>query len=135
MKCVSLLRWLVGCCFFCCHCTETALLKVVNDIFTPVDVSQVSQLFLHNLCTAFYTINHFILLSRLHHTFGISCTALSWFQSYLCDRTRVISINGGSSAPAALNVSVFQGQCWVRFSLSLEPILFLKLYLLWCKKE
>ena len=63
------------------------------------------------------TIDHSILLSRLHHTFGISGTALSWFQSYLSDRTKVISVNGASSAPMALNFGVQQGSV-------LGPVLF-----------
>ena len=63
------------------------------------------------------TIDHSILLSRLHHTFGISGTALSWFQTYLSDRTQVISVNGASSAPMALNFGVQQGSV-------LGPVLF-----------
>ena len=32
------------------------------------------------------------------------CTVLSWFQSYLSDRTQVVSVNGVFSAHAALKV-------------------------------
>ena len=99
------------------HSTEIALLKIVNDILTALDVNHNSLLSLLDLSTAFDSIDHSILLSRLHHTFGISGTALSWFQSYLSDRTQVVSANGASSAPAALNFSVPQGSV-------LGPILF-----------
>ena len=55
------------------------------------------SLSLLELSAAFDTIDHSILLSRLHHPFGISGTALSW---YLSDRTQVVSVNGASSAGA-----------------------------------
>ena len=99
------------------HSTETALLKIVNDLLAALDVSHISLLSLLDLSTAFDIIDHSILLSRLHHTFGISGTALSWFQTYLSDRTQVVSVNGASSTPAALNFGVPQGSV-------LGPILF-----------
>ena len=99
------------------HSTNTALLKIVNDLLAALDVNHISLLCLFDLSTAFDTINHSILLSRLHHTFGISSTALSWFQSYLSDQTQVVSVNGVSSTPAALNFGIPQGSV-------LGPILF-----------
>ena len=76
------------------HSTETALLKTVNDLLAALDVNHISLLSLLNLSAAFDAIDHTILLSRLHHTFGISGTALSWFQSYLsAPRTQVVSVN------------------------------------------
>ena len=99
------------------HSTETALLQIVNDLLAALDANHISLLSLLDLSAAFDTIDHSILLSRFHHTFGISGTALSWFQSYLFDRTQVVAVNGAFSAPAALNFGVPQGSM-------LGPILF-----------
>ena len=62
------------------HSTETALLKVMNDILTDCDSGNVSLLNLLDLSAAFDTIDHSILL-RLEITFGVSGTALEWFKS------------------------------------------------------
>lgn len=51
---------------------------MVSDLLKALDGSQISLL---SLSTAFDIIDHSILLFILHHTFGISSTALSWFQS------------------------------------------------------
>ena len=69
------------------HSTETALLRVVNDLLTAVDEDKISALLLLDLSAAFDTMHHQILLSRLETVFGIRSTALQWFRSYLLDRS------------------------------------------------
>ena len=63
------------------HSTETALLPIVNDILTASDANQVSILTRLDVSTAFYTIDHSILLCRLEQHFGVSGPALGRFQS------------------------------------------------------
>ena len=58
------------------HSTETALLKVMNDVLTDFDSGKISLLNLLDLSAAFDTIDHRILLQRLEITFGVSGTAL-----------------------------------------------------------
>ena len=75
------------------HSTETALLRVVNDLLTAIDNNTICILTLLDLSAAFVTIDYQILLTRLQHPFGISGPAISWFSSYRCNRTHAVTIN------------------------------------------
>ena len=54
------------------HSTETALLRVKNDILLNVNQQRVTSLVLLDLSPAFDTVDHTILLNRLSSDFGIS---------------------------------------------------------------
>ena len=58
------------------HSTETALLKIHNDILSSMDDGRVTALTLLDLSAAFDTTDHTILLSRLGNWFGVSGKAL-----------------------------------------------------------
>ena len=68
------------------HSTETALLKVHNDLLMNMDAQRVTLLVLLDLSVAFDTVDHEVLLNRLRSSFGIRGTALRWFASYLSNR-------------------------------------------------
>jgi hypothetical protein len=99
------------------HSTETALLKVTNDLLVALDNGDVSVLALLDLSAAFDTVDHEILLKTLKFHFGISGAVLSWIQSYLSNRTQVVSINDCTSDPVDLVFGVPQGSV-------LGPVLF-----------
>ena len=71
--------------------TETALIRVHNDIAMALDHKRSVTLLLLDLSAAFDTVDHCILLSRLSSRFGIDGTALEWFRSYLSDRTQFVN--------------------------------------------
>ena len=74
--------------------TETALLKVKNDILMNMNRQHVTLLVLLDLSAAFDTVDHNILLDSLKLKVGVSGKVLDWFSSYLLNRTQRVSING-----------------------------------------
>ncbi len=74
------------------HSTETALVKIVNDLRSNMDRKMLSVLVLLDLSAAFDTVDHTILLNRLHNLVGISGTVFNWFKSYLSDRKFYVNI-------------------------------------------
>ena len=99
------------------HSTETALLKIQNDILMAMNRQHVVLLVLLDLSAAFDTVEHSVLLSRLSTSFGIRGIALQWFASYLLDRSQCVSLDGCCSSPFELRQGVPQGSC-------LGPLLF-----------
>jgi len=91
------------------HSTETALVKVFNDLLCCMDTKQSVMLVLLDLSAAFDTVDHNIMLDRLHHNCGITDTCLQWLSSYFSDRTQSVVIDGLSSSPHALTTGVPQG--------------------------
>ena len=91
------------------HSTETALLKVVNDLFLSLNKGNISVLVLPDFSSAFDTIDHAILVHRLHNDFESTDTILQWFSSYLNDRTHYVSLSNYCSAIIPVHSGVPQG--------------------------
>ena len=60
------------------HSTETALLKVRNDILQNMNQQRITLLVLLDFSEAFDTVNHVTLLGRLRSKLGLRGTALAW---------------------------------------------------------
>ena len=97
--------------------TETVLLSVCNTITNAMSTQRLTGLCMLDLSAAFDTIDHGILLERLSAWFGIHGSVLSWFSSYLMDRTLSVKVHEHSSSPTNLKYGVPQGSV-------LGPILF-----------
>ena len=91
------------------HNTETALVKIMNDLLLSADDKKISVIALLDLSAAFETIDHEILIQRLKNDFGFNGNVLSWFESYLHDRTQCVKINDLFSEDVTLPYGVPQG--------------------------
>ena len=99
------------------HSTESALLKVHNDIIISMDKGDVTALTLLDLSAAFDTIDHATLTDRLSDWYGISGQAQIWFSSYLQNRHKSVKIEDTFSDKVTLSYGVPQGSV-------LGPVLF-----------
>ena len=100
------------------HSTETALIKVQNDILCAMDNNKFVLLLLPDLSAAFDTVDHAMLLSRLSSRFGVKGTVLAWFKSYLASRKQYVQVEGCKSTLRYLKRGVPQGSI-------LAPLLYL----------
>ena len=91
------------------HSTETAVIKVTNDILCALDRGQCVYLVLLDLSAAFDTINHSVFLSRLQEDYGVQGGVADWMASYLSDRYQSININGILSDKIELKYGFPQG--------------------------
>ena len=105
------------------HSTETALLRVQNDILTGIGRKEVTLLVLLDLSAAFDTVDHAILLHRLKNI-GITGLVYDWFNSYLSGRTQAVHLHGVSSDSCRLTCGVPQGSVLgpILFNIYTQPI-------------
>ncbi len=89
------------------HSTESALLRVFNDIFLATDLGNFTILLLLDLTAAFDTIDHQILVSHLETSVGICGNALRWIKSYFQNRSFSVRMGEFVSALAPISCGVF----------------------------
>lgn len=103
------------------HSTETTLLKVSSDIMMSADSGRYTVLVLLDLSSAFDTVNHQILLTRLRDLVGMSGPVLAWFSSYLLGRSFTVSANKFLSDSTDLLCGVLRAFFGPDFVLNLCP--------------
>jgi len=100
------------------YSTETAMLKIFNDMLLAADRGEVTALCMLDLTAAFDTVDHEVLLNKLNRMFGLSGIALNWLRSYLTDRSYTVIYAGNTSCEVIIICSVPQGSV-------LGPLLFI----------
>ena len=90
------------------HSTETALVKVHNNILRAIDDNRSVLLLLLDL-PQLLTLDHFTLLLCLRTRFGMKGSALAWFESYLASRKYYVQVEGYKSSLRSLDFGVPQG--------------------------
>ena len=88
------------------HSTESALLKVHNDIIISMDKGEVTAL------TLFDTIDHVTLTDRLSDWYGISGQAQIWLSSYLQNRHQSVQIKDTFSEKSHSHMEFHRALCY-----------------------
>ena len=89
--------------------TETALLKVRDDMLKMIYNQKGVFLVMLDLSAAFDTVNHSVLCNRLENEIGVTGTALNWFKSYFSGRSTRVLINGKYSESKNMEYGLPQG--------------------------
>ena len=90
------------------HSTELALIEIVDQIRMSLDKGDMTCGIFVDLSKAFDTVNHEILIDKLHH-YGIRGKTLDLFKSYLESREQFTSIDKVKSGTRPINCGVPQG--------------------------
>ena len=99
------------------HSTETALLHVMDSVYTAADNKKATTLVCLDISAAFDTIDHSVLIGRLESDFGVDGAAASWLLSYLTDRQQYVKLGRHTSSTLPCLHGVPQGSV-------LGPLLF-----------
>ena len=91
------------------YSTETALLKVQNDLLRNLNDCKTTVLVLLRFSADFDTLDHSGVISLLENWYGISGNALRWFVSYLIDRQQMVKVKECVGEPFQTKYGVPQG--------------------------
>ena len=83
----------------------------MDEILWNTEQKKVTILVCIDLSAAFNMVNHSVLIKVLNKYYGISGSALQWFESYLVDRHMKVSVGDVYSETKRLSFSVPQGSC------------------------
>ena len=100
-----------------CHSTESALIKIIDELLFNLDNDKVSDMVLIDYRKAFDMVDHDLLITKLK-AYGIVNQELKWCYSYLSNRKQTVRLGGKMSSEVFMKHGVPQGSI-------LGPLLFI----------
>ena len=91
------------------HSTSHALILLTEKIRKSIDQGLFTCAIFLDLCKAFDTVDHSILLDKLSN-YGIRGKVHDWFSSYLSNRRQFVSIGSSNSDSLPVRCGVPKGQ-------------------------
>jgi len=85
--------------------TETALIKIIDDLLFNLNKDRVTGVVLIDYCKAFDMVDHELLLKNLE-AYGIVNTELKWCRSYVTERKQVVHLDGKESSEVLMELGV-----------------------------
>ena len=80
-----------------------------DNLLKNMDSGELNCIVFLDVRKAFDSINHKILIDKMHNFFGVTGNQLKWFESYLNNRVQQCLINGQLSSPRTITCGVPQG--------------------------
>ena len=93
------------------YSTETSFERMTNDILWAMEEKHITLMVILDLSVAFDMVDHNIPLKSLENQFGVTDTALKWFDSYLRPRSFKECIGDEYSESQKLSFRKLQGSC------------------------
>jgi Reverse transcriptase (RNA-dependent DNA polymerase) len=106
------------------HSTETALLRIHNDLVCNIENQRTTVLLALDISAAFDTIDFSTLFDRQRLDFGLGGVALDWLRSSLFGRTKYVGIGTSRSPPVTCLSGVPQGRVLgpLLFAMYISPV-------------
>ena len=91
-----------------------AIVEFLDYVYSSLDKKQSTLAVYLDFSTAFDTVNHEILLSKLQHH-DIRGIMLSWFKSYLCNRKQYVSVKNSAPLCQTLHWAFRKARCCAQY--------------------
>ena len=100
------------------------IIIIINDLFLSLNKGNIYVLALLDFSSAFDTIDHPILVHRLHTEPRFTDAVLQWFSSYLTDHTHYVSLSNHCSALVLVHSGVPRGSVHgpILFTMHIKPL-------------
>ena len=103
--------------FVPCRSCDTNLATLLKTAWDSISAGHQTDVIYTDYSAAFQSVNHKLLVHKLHKSYNISGNAIKWLQSFLSDRKQRVAVNGKCSGWTPVRSGTPEGS-------QLSPLLF-----------